>query len=104
MRQDVAPGPPSAAGGYCWSGDDGVDRLLQRAGLGRRPGRFLPGLLELGPEFLKLLAAKAGPHFGEPVLLFLFNMMRDVLDQHREAACYQRLEQVAVLREAGVAD
>src|SRR4029077_20495645 len=50
------------------SGDDGVDRLFQRAGLGGRPERFLPGLLELGPEFLKLFAAEAGPHFGEPVL------------------------------------
>src|SRR6478735_4610262 len=65
------------------SSDDGVDRLFQRAGLGGRPGRFLPGLLESGPEFLKLFAAEAGPHFGEPVLLFLFDVMRDVLDQHR---------------------
>ena len=68
---------------YCWSGDDGFDRLFQRTGLGRRRGRFLPGLLELGPEFLKLFAAEAGPHFGEPVLLFLFDVMRDVLDQYR---------------------
>jgi hypothetical protein len=57
---------PSARS-YCWPGDDGIDRFLQRAGLGRRPGRLLPGLLELGPEFLKLFAAKAGPHLGEPV-------------------------------------
>src|SRR5690348_15492029 len=65
------------------SGDDGVDCLFQRAGLGGRPGRLLPGLLELGPEFLKLLAAQAGPHLREPVLLFLFDVMRDDLDQHR---------------------
>ena len=52
-------------------------------GLGGRPGRLLPGLLELGPEFLELLAAEAGPHFGKPVLLFFFDVMRDVLDEHR---------------------
>ena len=50
---------------------------------GQATWALLPGLLELGPEFLKLFAAKAGPHFGEPVLLFLFDVMRDVLDQHR---------------------
>ena len=48
-----------------------------------RPGRLVPGLLELGPEFLQLFTAEAGPHFGEPVLLFLLDVMRDVLDQHR---------------------
>ena len=36
----------------CPSGDDGVDCLFQRAGLGRGPRRFVPGLLELGSEFL----------------------------------------------------
>src|SRR5580693_8480417 len=83
MHRNVTPGPASAGAAYYWSGDDGVDRLFQRTGLGRRLGRFLPGLLEFGPEFLKLFAAEAGPHFGEPVLLFLFDVMRDVLDQHR---------------------
>jgi hypothetical protein len=51
-------------GTYCWSGDDGVDRLFQGTGLGRRPGRFLPGLLESGSDFLKLLAAKGSPDEG----------------------------------------
>ena len=82
---------------YCWSGDDSVDRLFQRTGLGRRPGRFLPGLPELGPEFLQLFAAEAGPHFGEPVLLFLFDVMRDVLDQHRGLG----IEALSLARHAG---
>src|SRR5271156_5428987 len=97
MRRDVASRPPYAGATYYWSGDDRVDRLFQRTGPGRRLGRFLPGLLEFGPDFLKLVAAEAGPHFGEPVLLFLFDVMRDVLDQHRGL----RVEALSPSRHAG---
>ena len=76
--------PSSALGrAYCPSGDDGVGCLFQRTGLGRRPRRFLPGLLQLGPEFLQLFTAEAGPHLGKPDLFFFLDVMGDVLDQHR---------------------
>ena len=34
----------------CWSGDDGVDRLFQRTGLGRRPGRSSSGPARAWPR------------------------------------------------------
>jgi len=60
--------------------------VFQRTGLGRRPGRFLPGPLQLGAEFLQLFTADAGPRLGDPVLVLLLDVMRDVLDQHRGLA------------------
>src|SRR5690348_645496 len=57
-------------GRVCELGDDGIYRLLHRAGLGRRPGCLGPGFLKPGSDFLQLLAAEPGPNLREPLLLF----------------------------------
>jgi hypothetical protein len=74
-------------------------KRLTLEGLGRRPGRLLSRLLESGSDFLKLLSAEAGPNLGEPVLLFFFDVMRDVLDQHDRLG----VEALSPARQAGPA-
>jgi len=71
------------------SGEDGVYRLLRRAGLSRRPGCLGPGFLEPGSDFLQLLTAEAGPHLREPLVLFdvmvTFSISTVVLASKRSA-------------------
>src|SRR6266550_2164061 len=61
--------------------DHCVERLLQRARLGRVVRRGLLQLEHPVAEFLQLLAAEPGAHLGEPVLLLLVHVVRDALDQ-----------------------
>src|SRR6266498_2205405 len=61
--------------------DHCVERLLQRARLGRIVRRGLLQLEHSVAEFLQLLAAEPGAHLGEPVLLLLVHVVRDALDQ-----------------------
>src|SRR6266516_5220174 len=55
-------GPQTGIRTSAWLGDDGDDGLLQRTVLRRGSGCLAPGLLELGPDVLKLLAAQASPY------------------------------------------
>ena len=62
------------------SGDESVDRLLQRAGLRGRPGCLSLGLFQAGTELLQLLAAEPLPYLREEVLLFFFDVVGNVFD------------------------
>jgi hypothetical protein len=83
MRRNDARGSPIRTGRAHAHQGMTASTVFQRTGLGRRPGCFLPGPLELGLEFLQLFTAETGPDLGEPVLFFLLDVMPNVLDQHR---------------------
>ena len=61
----------------------GVDRLLQGAGLRRTGRRLLARGEQLLADLLERGAPEALADLGEPVLLLLVHVVRDVLDEHR---------------------
>src|SRR4029453_8664402 len=60
------------------SGHEGVDGFLQRARRLRRPRRLLLRGQQLFSQLLQRLSAETLADLGEPVLLLLFHVVRDV--------------------------